>query len=305
MTKGRMALAYASLVGTIWSSKSPRYTTPDEVKRIVGKVASRFMGYDQQDAQELLRFLLDAIHEDLNRIKKRPPYQELKETPADSDKVRRRCWLSLPIVCFQLSPFLLRHLLSLQSVSESWWSYHRSRNDSIVEDLFTGQLRSEVICNACGTPSRAFDPFLDLAVPISRKSQVRQKFFGSRRGTSSPATITECLEVRSQCLCPVAASPASHSRNASPYVQEFVKEEELEKDSYYCSKCKTHRSAKRSFSIFRCPRILVLHLKRFTFSTFRRSKLSTSIDFPTIGLSLKPFIHPKCKCIPQCCSASA
>ena len=36
--------------------------------------ASRFMGYAQHDAQEFLRFLLDGLHEDLNRVKEMPPY---------------------------------------------------------------------------------------------------------------------------------------------------------------------------------------------------------------------------------------
>lgn len=37
----------------------------------------------------------------------------------------------------------------------------------------------------------------------------------------------------------------------------------------------------KEFSIFRFPKILVLHLKRFYNSTMRREKLSTSIDIPS------------------------
>lgn len=36
----------------------------------------------------------------------------------------------------------------------------------------------------------------------------------------------------------------------------------------------------KEFSIFRYPKILVIHLKRFYNSTMRREKLSTSIDIP-------------------------
>jgi ubiquitin carboxyl-terminal hydrolase 4/11/15 len=31
-----------------------------------------FAGYNQHDSQEFLNFLLDAIHEDLNRVFKKP-----------------------------------------------------------------------------------------------------------------------------------------------------------------------------------------------------------------------------------------
>ena len=38
----------------------------------VGRFAPQFSGYQQHDSQELLTFLLDGLHEDLNRIKKKP-----------------------------------------------------------------------------------------------------------------------------------------------------------------------------------------------------------------------------------------
>jgi len=38
----------------------------------VSKYAPRFSGYDQHDSQELLSFLLDGLHEDLNLVKKKP-----------------------------------------------------------------------------------------------------------------------------------------------------------------------------------------------------------------------------------------
>ena len=33
----------------------------------IGKYAPQFNGFQQQDAQELLNFVLDGLHEDLNR----------------------------------------------------------------------------------------------------------------------------------------------------------------------------------------------------------------------------------------------
>ena len=43
----------------------------------IGKYAPRFNGYQQHDAQELLAFLLDGLHEDLNRVH---TYVELSDT---------------------------------------------------------------------------------------------------------------------------------------------------------------------------------------------------------------------------------
>ena len=45
---------------------------PRSFKSTLGKFCEIFQGYQQHDCQELLVFLLDALHEDLNRIKKKP-----------------------------------------------------------------------------------------------------------------------------------------------------------------------------------------------------------------------------------------
>ena len=52
----------------------------------VGRFAPSFSGYAQQDSQELLTFLLDGLHEDLNRIRKKP-YIEIKDSNGRPDEV--------------------------------------------------------------------------------------------------------------------------------------------------------------------------------------------------------------------------
>ena len=52
-----------------------------------------------------------------------------------------------------------------------------------------------------------------------------------------------------------------------------------------CAKCKTKRRCTKKFSIQKCPKILVLHLKRFSQSR-ARAKLDTHVDFPIENLRL-------------------
>ena len=52
----------------------------------VGRFAEQFSGYQQQDSQELMAFLLDGLHEDLNRIKQKP-YVEIKDANGRPDQV--------------------------------------------------------------------------------------------------------------------------------------------------------------------------------------------------------------------------
>ena len=70
----------------------------------------------------------------------------------------------------------------------------------------------------------------------------------------------------------------------------FLKEEQLE-DLFTCEKCKTRRKSSKKFAIWRVPKILVIHLKRFHYGKYRREKIRHNVVFPVKGLNLKPFIE--------------
>eukprot|EP00434_Breviolum_minutum_P042181 symbB.v1.2.037531.t1/scaffold5569.1/size25780/2 len=95
----------------------------------------------QQDAQEVMAFLLDALHEDLNRIRQRLPAAPRSVLADDLQKPEERL------------------------AAEAWFD-HLQRHRSLVVDLCQGQLRSQVKCCECGCASVTFDPFLFLTLPL-------------------------------------------------------------------------------------------------------------------------------------------
>ncbi|PNH37358.1 hypothetical protein VD0004_g9428 [Verticillium dahliae] len=71
-------------------------------------------------------------------------------------------------------------------------------------------------------------------------------------------------------------------------LDEFEKAEILsEQDTWYCPRCKEHRRASKKFDLWKTPDILVVHLKRFSSSGYRRDKLDVLVDFPIEGLDLR------------------
>jgi ubiquitin carboxyl-terminal hydrolase 4/11/15 len=68
---GDVARSYADLVRRMWLGAAP-VTAPTEFKAIVGQFAPQFDGHHQHDSQELLSFLLDGLHEDLNLVRNKP-----------------------------------------------------------------------------------------------------------------------------------------------------------------------------------------------------------------------------------------
>ena len=71
---GRLAEAYGNLMEAMWSGND-KVVKPQDMKAEMGRICSQFAGFQQQDSQEFLVYLLDNLHEDLNRIKN-PPYVE-------------------------------------------------------------------------------------------------------------------------------------------------------------------------------------------------------------------------------------
>uniref|UniRef100_A0A8D1HPS6 Ubiquitin carboxyl-terminal hydrolase 2 n=1 Tax=Sus scrofa TaxID=9823 RepID=A0A8D1HPS6_PIG len=131
---------FAKLIQTIWTSSPNDVVSPSEFKTQIQRYAPRFVGYNQQDAQEFLRFLLDGLHNEVNRVTVRP----------------------------KSSPEGLDHLPDDEKGRQMWRKY-LEREDSRIGDLFVGQLKSSLTCTDCGYCSTVFDPFWDLSLPIAKR----------------------------------------------------------------------------------------------------------------------------------------
>lgn len=61
----------------------------------------------------------------------------------------------------------------------------------------------------------------------------------------------------------------------------------------YCPSCKKHCQASKKLDLWRLPEILVIHLKRFSYTRFMKNKLETYVDFPVDNLDLSAYISYK------------
>lgn len=122
--QGAIAEVYGGLLHRIWANSgvSTSYS-PREFKMQLQRFAPQFSGYQQHDSQELVAFLLDGLHEDLNRIKKKP-YVEKPDWEGGGDS----------------------ELVKLANTS---WKGYMKRNDSVIVDLFQGQYQSTLVCPEC------------------------------------------------------------------------------------------------------------------------------------------------------------
>ncbi|KAJ8601262.1 hypothetical protein CTAYLR_003279 [Chrysophaeum taylorii] len=134
---GELAKAFGELMEAMWSQSARTSIVPVEFKAAMSRCAPMFAGHEQHDAHELLTFLLDALHEDLNRCESKPYVEAVECDGTDQD----------------------------ECAAEAWAGYLK-RDRSIIVDLFQGQLRSSVGCARCGHKCVKFDPFQYLSVPV-------------------------------------------------------------------------------------------------------------------------------------------
>lgn len=65
--KGEVAEEFGVIMKALWAGLY-KCISPRDFKITIGKINDQFAGYDQQDSQELLLFLMDGLHEDLNKV---------------------------------------------------------------------------------------------------------------------------------------------------------------------------------------------------------------------------------------------
>jgi ubiquitin carboxyl-terminal hydrolase 4/11/15 len=61
----------------------------------------------------------------------------------------------------------------------------------------------------------------------------------------------------------------------------FTSREQLdESEAWYCPQCKKHQCAYKKLDVWKLPKILIVHLKRFQYSRYNREKIDTEITIP-------------------------
>ena len=162
--RGTLSFIFMKVMEDLWDTSSD-LLAPHELNRQVGIVAPRFSGYNQHDAQEFMRFLLNELHDEINKASVKG-----RKSPADNE--------------------------TLESALERYLTWE----DSKISDLFGGMLRSTVCCLVCRHTSTLYYSFMDLALPIPKKKNALPSsvhyYSLSCDATLLPAVqLSECLQI--------------------------------------------------------------------------------------------------------------
>ena len=121
--KGELAKCFSTIINKLWSGDY-QYFSPKSLKMVIASRSKHFGGYQQQDSHEFMSYLLDGLHEDLNRVQKKP-----------------------------LTPLIETDGITDSAAADKAWETYRQRNDSYFVDNFQGQFKSTLVCPECNNVS--------------------------------------------------------------------------------------------------------------------------------------------------------
>jgi len=134
-----------------------------------------------------------------------------------------------------------------------------------VKKIFTGILRSTLVCEKCGCKRIQSEPFTNISLPLAKEFQASASTAetGSR---SSPRKGKISVEI---CL------------------EHFTLPEVLT-DPVHCPSCSTKTRTIKQHTFSKLPKVLCLHLKRF--DAAGSNKINEFVSFPALGLDLGSYL---------------
>ena len=202
-------------------ASSTRYFNPKEFLDTFTRSHSSFNSFAQHDTQEFCRSLLDDISKETNRVKNIPQYKEFNT----SNKSKK----ALDIEFDQL---------------------FREREDSIIVDIFYGQLATTYTCLKCNFTSFSFEKFLDLPLQFPQKPPIGR-----------PIDLNDMLK-------------------------DHFKDEQFDWESK-CEGCQCKTSHTKHTRISLLPKVLIISFQRYNIITNR--KINASVKYGE-SIDLKDFI---------------
>lgn len=201
--------------------KTNRIINIESFKYTCGISCRQFQGNAQQDCVEFCNFLLDSLNTELKAM-----------SPIPNSFVNK-----------EMSPYNMN------------WQKYLSENDTIITQLFVGQVNSRLKCRICHTLSVNYETFSILSLPIPNVVT---------------CNIMECF-------------------------RQFFEEQQLDPPNQWnCVKCGVKTPSTQKITLIKMPTILIIQLARFDNSLIRNNcfiHYPLILDYQYTGVLTNPYTN--------------
>ncbi|KAI4335659.1 hypothetical protein L6164_014288 [Bauhinia variegata] len=158
---------------------------------------------------------------------------------------------------------------------------HGNGECCIAHRVFSGILRSDVMCMACGFTSTTYDPCVDISLELEPNQGNSTKMAAA---TSSHSCNGEADSLNSR--------QSSGTSTLMGCLERFTRAEKLGSDQkFFCQQCQVRQESLKQMSIRKLPLVSCFHIKRFEHSSTKKMsrKVDRYLQFP-FSLDMSPYL---------------
>lgn len=164
----------------------------------------------------------------------------------------------------------------------------------IAHRVFSGILRSDVMCTSCGFTSTTYDPCVDISLDLEpnhagsvKTASTKSNHAGSAKTASTKSNYSVYNEAHT-----VNSGSTPGVSTLVGCLDRFTRPERLGSDQkFFCQQCQVRQESLKQMSIRKLPLVSCFHIKRFEHSPIRKMsrKIDRYLQFP-FSLDMAPYL---------------
>ena len=151
--KYKLTSAYLTVLENLWQNKNIKYYSPNQFKDVISEMNSLFAGIQANDSKDLILFLLETMHNELNLENKNINNINNQENYVDDIQAQYNYEMAL----------------------KNFSNYFKEKYNSIISSLFYGMFNSIMCCQNCNVVLNNVQCYNILIFPLQKVKEYKMK----------------------------------------------------------------------------------------------------------------------------------
>ena len=151
--KYKLTSAYLTVLENLWQNKNIKYYSPNQFKDVISEMNSLFAGIQANDSKDLILFLLETMHNELNLENKNINNINNQDNYLDDIQAQYNYEMAL----------------------KNFSNYFKEKYNSIISSLFYGMFNSITCCQNCNVVLNNVQCYNILIFPLQKVKEYKMK----------------------------------------------------------------------------------------------------------------------------------
>ena len=151
--KYKLTSAYLTVLENLWQNKNIKYYSPNQFKDVISEMNSLFAGIQANDSKDLILFLLETMHNEINLENKNINNINNQDNYLDDIQAQYNYEMAL----------------------KNFSNYFKEKYNSIISTLFYGMFNSIMCCQNCNVVLNNVQCYNILIFPLQKVKEYKMK----------------------------------------------------------------------------------------------------------------------------------